>query len=138
MTTYHIDSSGSFITATSGGGTLYFVAKYPDGDPNEPGQDWIAGDDTSNTTLVVRFPDGTDPIYMGADDNTEGSYVGGQMNLTNTCYWSIESDGSLQLVVDGQPGGQYAVIGGNGVMALSKTPTTKWKFTKVTHKQGTR
>lgn len=138
MTTYHIDSSSSFITATSGGGTLYFVEKYPDGDPREVGQDWIAGDDITNTTLVVQFPDGADPIYMGADDASEGSYVGGQSSLTNTCNWQIETDGSLQLVVDGQSGGLYGVVGGNGIMALSKTPTTKWKFTKVTHKQGTR
>jgi hypothetical protein len=76
-------------------------------------------------------------LYLASSDANEGSYIGADLTLNNYSNWKIGSGGSIQLISDGATP-LYAVLAANGLLTLSKTPSSKWKFTKVTSKGGTR
>ncbi len=140
MTNNNISLAGSepatYISATELGGTIYFEPILPEGDSNAPGQIWILGDDINNTTITCQFPGGN-LLYLASSDANEGSYIGADLTLNSYSNWKIEADGSIQLINDGTTR-LYAVIAENGLLSLSSTPKSKWKYTKVTSKGGTR
>lgn len=125
-----------YITTSDLGGTIFFEPILPEGDSDAPGQFWITGDDENNTTITCQYPDGN-LLYLASSDANEGSYIGADLTLNNYANWKIEAGGSIQLINDGSTP-MYAVLGANGILTLSKTPSSKWKFTKVTSKGGTR
>lgn len=138
MSTYNINTAESYITASQDGGTIFFQPLLPSGNTYAPGQIWLTGEDENNTTLSCQYPDGSQPLYLNVDSISDGSYVGATFSTAENSCWSIESDGSLQLINNGTATGLYAVIPDTGILTLSSTASTKWKFSKTTTKGSTR
>lgn len=128
---YNIYDVANYITSMRDGGTILFYPLLSSDNPSAPGQVWAADDGLDNTTISCTFTSGAAPLYLTANSAAEGEYIGSVAGeASENAFWSISDDGSLQLINNGSLTGLFAIVGDNGLLTLSPTPKTKWKFSK--------